>query len=159
MKLSFERKNLNKIIELIEDSNNIARVEFEFKEDYATDDGYVYCVCLGIINNSSFVNMLKKFIAKQKDYDSYIEWLEEDYYESGMGYWEYYNIESLDETDSFYYDKWLKNQQWENEDGDKINIDDYEEEEMMEESFSIRVFINDNKVACSVDDSSFSWDE
>ena len=153
--LSFTRENLNKLIELIENSDNTSRIEFEFKEDYATEDGYIYCICLGIINNSSFVKMLKKFISEQKDFDSYIEWLVEDHGESGMGYWEYYNIESLDETDYFYYNKWIKNQQWENEDGEKINIDDYEEQgtygapEMMGESISIEVSINDKKVACS----------
>ena len=90
----------------------------------------------------------------------------EDREESGMGYWEYYNIEpgvSLGDAEKkFIYDKWLKNERWENEDADTIDMDDYDEEEyedfeMMEEECAIRVFINDTKVACSADTPSSSY--
>ena len=129
MKMSFERKDLKKLIELMEDTKNSVRVEFEFQEKYSESDyGYINCIWLGIVNNRSLIDMLKNFINNQKDNDSYIDWLNDDYFDSGLGYWEYFNIGSLEKTNFFYYDKWIKEDQWEDEDGNIIT--DFEDEEI-----------------------------
>ena len=149
--LSFDRSQLNELITLINDPNNQVRIELSYEEEISGGD---ICSRTGIVKVNSLTDMLNRFLNNEEDesedFDSFSEWIEHDltkYIEDGSGgYYDFFNVDSLDETQYFYFEKWGE-EKWCDSDGNKI--DEPDDFYLTNEYWSLEVYINEQKVASS----------
>ena len=171
--LEFDKDNLNSLVRMIESKVDI-NIHLIFTEEYwgnyqteknigegyevdydeedeshdqnkKTFDGRYYRISEGIINNDSFITLLKEFFdTGSKDSDSFEDWIREKTFDLG-GMYEGLNILS-EHNDSNYsfikkYDKWIKTEEEVDDVGNKITWICSENSDNEGDKFQIHLYI------------------